>query len=207
MIIVIEGNKGTGKTTISRKLEKLPKSNIVYINTFAHPNFLPSLRAYLISNLKNHLLVQYLYYLTLCQITSNKIKDLNSPKTIFVLDRYIYSTICIHLALDQIYNRGKNRNIIKNLADLSQQSIAKPDLVIFLDVEEKKRLKRLKLRNKKILNINFNSKYNKILMHEYAFVLKRIQKNGIKVIKVNGAQNINKTLQAIALIVKKDGKI
>ncbi len=88
-----------------------------------------------------------MYYLCCGQLALNEVKvDLYSGKYV-IFERYIYSTLVTHLAFDEVYANGAERERIRTLVNVAEKNMVTTDVVIFLHLAEHERLKRLSKRD------------------------------------------------------------
>jgi len=130
MFIVIEGLDGVGKTTIGKSLSRRLHAKLVKTPPESMHLFHKFFQKRSPSNLS------FLFYFFSVMIVSLKIR-LNIKKNSFICVRYLNSTLAYHYSFNYDLQIRKFSFLIK-----------KPDLQIFLILNENERKKRLKFRNK-----------------------------------------------------------
>lgn len=133
--LVIEGIDGSGKSTVSKKLSD--KLNCELYKTPSYP--FNQIRT-VIDRCAN-IETRFLFYLASVLHASIEIKQILERSHV-VCDRYIYSTICYHYALD---------STLINFININRLNIIMPDFVFYLNAPYDVRIRRIAEReNKKI---------------------------------------------------------
>ena len=197
--IAVEGLDGSGKTTICNALAKTEKVKLLHTSI---PKLLPDIRRIMNDNLKKYVPFRFMYYLCAQQMPQEHISNYLKEGNDVIFDRYIYSTLATHLALDKLYNNNKNSEQIKILFYEAEKNFMTPDLVIFLNIDRVMRLKRIEGRQ------NSNDDTNETLMDlylvEFNKILTILKEKGKMVAEVNNSDiSIDKTLENIKRIIKK----
>ena len=137
-LIVFEGIDGTGKSTISRKINKellkLGISSICFEDLEVKNEGFNIIKSFIVK--KTSIDASLFFYVASAIHKSQKIELLLKDNWV-VCDRYVYSTLAYHKA------RGANLNLIPSLEKLS---IILPDFYFLLKVDEGIRIKRLELK-------------------------------------------------------------
>lgn len=130
--IVIEGLDGCGKSTISKEMQK--KYDAITLNALP-----PEIKSWLHSIGETKLPEATFSYFTLCNlINSHKIEEIIKTGKNVIIDRYFYTTYVYHQKLIQ-----------ENFPEIIKKSyvhLLNPDLVVFLNVSQKERSKRINQR-------------------------------------------------------------
>ncbi|MDE1828184.1 MAG: deoxynucleoside kinase [Candidatus Micrarchaeota archaeon] len=152
--IVIEGVDGSGKTTIAQSLSTKIGGNLI---ASSQVSFLPAIRKY--TNLDTaNTIARFGYYLAVNKYTTDILANGDSKTDVF--DRYIYSTLTTHIALDTLYNDGRNIKHIKEIFEQESQNFPTPDTVAFLYVNPEVRKLRVNLRDVRAdSKLDFNSSF------------------------------------------------
>lgn len=138
--IVIEGIDGSGKTSVSELIRDRIKGNLI---SSSQISFLPSIRKHANSDTTNTL-ARFVYYLAVNKYTVDMLAN-DASKT-YIFDRYIYSTLTTHIALDKLYNNGKNIENFQNIFSQESGNFYVPETIVFLYIEPGARRLRLGLR-------------------------------------------------------------
>lgn len=140
--IVIEGLDGSGKSTICKKLSD--ELNWELYITPPYP--FNQIRIDIDRNANSE--TRYYFYLASVLHASKEIKQILRRRHV-VCDRYIYSTVCYHFALNP------------NLAyfDISHLDILKPDYVFYLDTSYEEGVRRIAKRDNMKIEDIMNDKY------------------------------------------------
>lgn len=189
MIISVDGIDGVGKTSVCKIVNE--KLGIKVISSSNRTEMLPEVRKLLNKDIQKFILLRFLYFSSVNQLVTNELKT--KPNEDVILDRYYYSTIAYHIAYDKYYNNGANINTITKIYIASEKSLVKPDINIFLQVNEKERLKRLHRRNNKQNNkLDFESKILSLVRTEFNIILQESYKKRVQIheIKTDGL-NLN----------------
>lgn len=142
MIVAIEGVDGTGKSTLASELGS--RNNMCVVRCSA-PDYLTEVRQAMRKELDKYVQQHFTYYLcVLAMLLRENADDIAKRGAVF--DRYLYSTRVTHIAFDRHYNKGANIDQIVRLSEEAEKSVPKPDLVIFLRLDEKTRRERIALR-------------------------------------------------------------
>lgn len=143
--IVIEGIDGSGKSIVSNKLSE--KLNCELYKTPPYP--FDQIRAVIDENTNAE--ARFFFYLASVLYASEEIKQILERSHI-VCDRYIYSTVCYHYAIDPTLARF----------DINRLNILKPDFVFYLNASYEERIRRIARRENKeiedIIGENYNEK-------------------------------------------------
>jgi thymidylate kinase len=135
--IVIEGIDGSGKTSVAIRLATALRGKIVQTSKY---DFLKGVQEYVNRN-PRETLTRFVYYLSLNRYLTRILQE--NPSELYIIDRYVYSTITTHLALDEIHNSGFNCEAIKRIFHRDIGTIAAPDIAAFLYVDMENRLQRI----------------------------------------------------------------
>jgi thymidylate kinase len=129
MFVVFEGIDGSGKTTISKIISE--KLEWQYYRTPPIP--FENIRTEIDKSCNPH--SRFLFYLSSVCYASDEIKKLLRINSV-VCDRYLYSTLAYHYALE---------NSLRNI-DLSNLDILRPDIIFYLNAKFQTRKKRIEKR-------------------------------------------------------------
>lgn len=146
--LVLEGNEGSGKSTISKALyERLKgKYNVCLTREPGGVDSAEEIRDVILKDRKSQiagLTEAYLFAAARSEHIQKKVKPALNKGQIVIMDRYYYSSLAY---------QGYGRNLgFQRIKKINQPFIdnVKPDLTIFLEVEEKERNRRLKKRKNK----------------------------------------------------------
>ncbi|MCX8166923.1 MAG: dTMP kinase [Candidatus Micrarchaeota archaeon] len=130
MLIALEGIDGSGKSTLARLLANEFKMNVIAFPT----KKLKLINDYLQG--KKNVSKENLFLLFLTDISVN---SANAKNTVF--DRYVYSTLAYQ---NSIFTLKEAENLFKKL------NLIKPDYVIFLNLDIKIAMERIKQRKRKV---------------------------------------------------------
>ncbi len=150
--IVIEGTDGSGKTSVAKILQQ--KLNATLIKTSMTP-YLPDLRQYVDAHPEN-VMARFTYFLSLNKYTADT--RMGPKNAINIFDRYVFSTFAAHVALDEIYNKGKDVAEITQIYNQERKLLPAPDAIIFLYADSKVREERLNLRKNQLDHLDTNKK-------------------------------------------------
>lgn len=180
MIVSIDGADAVGKTTITTILKD--KLNAQIIKTPAC-NFLPAIRSFVDEN-KENTITRFIYYLASIK---EAIKGINNNfEELIVLDRYLYSTIATHIALDELYNDGKNVKILNHLIRKEEKNLFIPDLITFLYINKNERNNRLLRRDKtQNNNLDFDEAFAERTQQIFKSIALDLRKDGKNVIEID----------------------
>lgn len=182
-VFVIEGVDGAGKSEVAKHAsEKF--NRIKTLNTSRREDMMPEVRKVLNKNVERSVESRFVYYLALNQMVDNEIKA--NPGKDYIKERSIYSTKAYHVAYDIYYNKGANLGAIEELYNAALKSAVKPDLTVFLYVDEAERLKRLMRRDpSKNTPNDFESDIMKYAEGEFRNIAKALRKDGISVLEID----------------------
>jgi dTMP kinase len=183
LFVVLEGLDGSGKTTICEELAnelgwelyRTPPDPFKKIRSDIDKNANPETRFY--------------FYLASVLYASKEIKEILKTNSV-ICDRYIYSTICYHLALEPRLS----------YFDISQLDLLKPDFVIYLEASYEERVRRIANRGNKrpeeIMNDMYNSK-------NFQFDVEKEYHKFKDIIKINTENcTVNEVVNQIKEIIK-----
>lgn len=150
MLISIEGFDGTGKSSLSLKLNEMG-FEVLKTPLINRPNIR------WVFDKESQPITRFLYYLGEVIETTNLIKENN--ETIFC-DRYIHSTIAYHTPLI-------GRKLIDQIINSSIEYIKMPDKVIYLTAPKNVIFDRIKSRKEIDRERELNVKYLNDVINEY----------------------------------------
>ncbi|MDE1850938.1 MAG: AAA family ATPase [Candidatus Micrarchaeota archaeon] len=186
MIIVIEGIDGSAKSSISKRLAA--RIGALRITTpteddkTLHADMLEELSAHMertVDRARFYLEMNrsaYVHdkgYVDSCTASAER-------HVIFV--RSAISTLVTHLAMDAMLSGGVHADEIKCLVR-DKEGLPSPDIVVFLNVDEKERLKRIGRRHNN--QMDMDTKYIDLTREGFAKEAQRERKLGRGVIEVN----------------------
>jgi dTMP kinase len=140
--IVIEGVNGAGKTSVKKHiLSLLSEKKINFVDTFepGDTNLGKSLRELLLGekrDIKSNLAELFLFAADRAEHIENVIKPAIREKKVVICDRYYYSTTAF-----QGYGRKNDLELVNSINNIAVGSVF-PDLVILLDIDAERGLKR-----------------------------------------------------------------
>jgi len=186
IFIIIEGIDGTGKTTIAKQLAE--EINGQYIKSPPPP----------FDKIKQHVLetatpmARFTYFLCSNIQLSVLAKTLLS-KSHVVADRYVWSTVAYHAAIERL----SVRTPIKLIASF-RKFLLMPDLVIFLTVQRQVQLTRIKKRSDNSLQrgLLLSNEFQLRLMKAYRDVEELFE---VPLLRID---TTNKSISAIIDIIK-----
>jgi thymidylate kinase len=201
VIVSIDGIDAAGKTTLAKLLVENSNLNFVVVESSRRKDLFPEVREYLNQNIKDNIIARFLYFSFASLLASNEaIEHTNAGKNV-ILDRSFYSTIAHHRAFDRYYCNGEHLKIIDELSKAIEKRMVKPDVAVFLYIDEKERVKRLQIRddsqNNKLDEENTAQAYAQEEFHNIAARLK--EENIVKVVEIDTTY-LNK--QEVAKIVE-----
>jgi len=179
LFVVIEGLDGSGKSTICKKLaDELDWK--LYITP---PYPFNQIRIEIDRNANSE--TRFYFYLASVLYASKEIKEFLKTNHV-ICDRYIYSTICYHFALDP------------RLAyfDVNRLDILKPDFVFYLHASYEERVRRIAKRDNAKIEDIMNDKYNS------RDFLSRVEKEFNKFKEIYKINTENHTLDEIVIQIK-----
>lgn len=176
VVLSIDGIDGSGKSTISSLLaSELKDSGFVLIETSHRSDMLPAVRKLLNGNVEKYLTLRFMYYSCVNQVAANEIRNLTEAGKNVILDRSQYSTLAHHLAYDTYYGSNKRDELIA-LFKASEVSLIRPDIAIFLYVDETEELKRIRRRDTAMNNsLDFDSKVSELAQVEFKKIASRLR--------------------------------
>ena len=181
--ISIDGVDGSVKTTICSLLSSSLKYELIKL---PRQTFFPTFRQEVNSH-PEYVLCRFTYYLMAnLDVSQNVLRNKFDAQESVILDRYIYSTLATHLALDQLYNGGLSRNQITTLFDTTIKTIIEPNVAIFLYTDEKIRLNRVKQRNSaQNFATDYDPRMAELSINEFKLLANNLRNSGKKVIEVD----------------------
>lgn len=192
MYITIEGNIGSGKTTVAKALAKKLKANFLP-EQFEENTLLPLFY-------KNK---QQLALLTEFSFLIDRQKQLSTyfktqPKTSTVSDFHFDKCICFA----KVNLNTKNYTLYKSNFKVIKPSVNEPDLVVFIDANTKLLLQNIKKRNR-VFEQTINESYLKKVASVYKSYYSKLQKAKATVLIINiGAYTNNTVDECCNLILK-----
>lgn len=177
--IAIEGLDGSGKGTVSKKLSK--ELNCKLYVTPPYP--FNQIKIDIDKNTNSE--ARFFFYLASILHASKEIRQILKRKHV-VCDRYIYSTVCYHFALNP------------NLAyfDIIHLDILRPDFVFYLNASYEERVRRIaKRENRKIEDV-MNDKYGN---RDFLF---KVEKEYGRFKEINKIDTENRTIDEIVTQIK-----
>lgn len=192
MIIVLEGLDGSGKTTIC---DALRERGAEVVHSTVPQGFLPEVRLLMQGDIEKYVAFDFMYYLCSAKFSETQVLKAKDEGKDVVLDRYVYSTLATHLAFDKLYNGSANSDQIARLAREAEKSVLKPDLVIFLNIDRKERLKRLARRE--CTKIDANERLMYLFANEFKAIFPRLRESGVAVVEVDNSRSLGKTMDEI----------
>lgn len=196
MFIVIEGIDGAGCETQAQMLLKNLKKHKLSHHFFKYPNYEENIgriiREYLYDHKDMDVNSQFLLYSLQFILNSKKVETLRK-KTIVVSDRYFSSTLC--------YQTLEGFKLKEALHFAHIFKIAKPDLIIYLDVPPKTAIKWKYGEQKQKNRREEDHTFIKRTYTQY----KKLVKNQVwtKWISVKGDRPVNEVADDIFSIVQK----
>ena len=183
MIIVIEGVDGAGKTTIARLLENELDATVVSASL---EDFNPAVRAYVDKNPQDTM-AHFKYYLEANIRVIDRVQKLckEDHNVIVVFDRSIYSVIATNVALDRVYNKGKNITVMENIGFEIWENAPRPDLFILLRVDELVRGLRMQLRDKKNDELDNNIAFVEQTEDAFRKISARLSSKGLPILEID----------------------
>ena len=143
--VVVEGLDGVGKTTLAKFLQ----DKLGYIYMYSIPQKFIDLRHELLASVNAQ--AKFLYYLSGILAMQDELREHLKQGNKVVMDRYIYTTLAYHQAL-QVDTR---------FISMTEFPIVWPDRCLLLIVSEESRMKRLG-KDKKIEPHEVNTEYMKL---------------------------------------------
>lgn len=191
MFIVVTGLDGSGTSTVAELLHKMDKNSIITRT----PSFEYSDREDIDNSVREvSQMAHYLYYLSSVVYESDKIKKEGKYK-----HNNVY---CVRYLIDTVVSHNVAGLDVK--LDYETYDILKPDLTIFVKLDEEIRQKRITERGKSILDKvlddskkreQFNKKFDYFLGLE----------NGYNIVFNNDSTDINKNVKELLKIIKERG--
>lgn len=182
-LVVIEGLNGAGKTTVTDSLGKTLGAKI--ISTSTENNFLPRLKKFLDNHPLENLLARFTYYLAINHLQSQRAKRHLEKDEFVIFDRYWPSTLATHLALDRVHLKGKHAKTVSTIVREEGKNLAPPDFVVFLQVNEAERKRRLRGRRSANDKLDWDERAEAATAIEFAKLAKALKKTVIEVLEVN----------------------
>lgn len=196
VVLAIEGIDGAGKSTTIRNMNKhLEGFNV--LTSSRREDMLPDVRKILNGDIKNSIQARFLYYLVIDQIVSNEMSGSGD----FILDRYLYSTKAYHFAYEKYYNGGANLDKLEEIYRASEKTLTKPDIAIFLYVDNAERLKRLSRRESSANNsMDYETTVLEYATDEFKMIASELRANGSVVVKEICTTNLTEEQVLSAII-------
>jgi thymidylate kinase len=179
VFIDIEGGNASGKTTITKKLvETLQRYNKKVVCMESPTS--PFDKSWL-DIADCDLLTKYYFFRAVSQNESEKIKKLIKIYDYVILDRYLYETEAFDLTLEKLQER---QNLINK--HINYDDLLTPNIVFFLDVDDKERAKRIENRGndknkcyweRQEFQLYYNDFYRKIAKRENFFTVDTLKNN------------------------------
>jgi len=188
VVVSIDGIDAAGKTTLAKLLVENSNLNFVVVESSRRKDLLPEVREYLNQNIKDNIIARFLYFSFASLLASNEaIEHTNAGKNV-ILDRSFYSTIAHHRAFDRYYCNGEHlKMIIDKLSKAIEKRMVKPDVAVFLYVDEKERVKRLQIRDDSQNNkLDEESTAQAYAQEEFRNIAARLkEENIVKVVEID----------------------
>jgi len=201
VVISIDGIDAAGKTTLAKLLVENSNLNFVIVESSRRKDLFPEVREYLNQNIKDNIIARFLYFSVASLLALNEAIEHTEAGKNVILDRSFYSTIAHHRAFDRYYCNGEHLQVIDELSKTIEKRMIKPDVAVFLYVDEKERVKRLQIRdnsqNNKLDEENTAQEY---ALEEFRGIAARLkEENIVKVLEID-TTHLNK--QEVAKIVE-----
>jgi len=201
VVVSIDGIDAAGKTTLTKLLVENSNLNFVVVESSRRKDLFPEVREYLNQNIKDNIIARFVYFSVASLLALNEAIEHTKAGKNVILDRSFYSTIAHHRAFDRYYCNGEHLQVIDELSKATEKGMIKPDVAVFIYVDEKERLKRLERRNdsqnNKLDEENTAQEYAQEEFHSIAARLK--EENIVKVLEID-TTHLNK--QEVAKIVE-----
>jgi thymidylate kinase len=184
-IIYLDGVDGTGKSTLSRALEEQFGAKIIKTPP---RDFFSERRPEIDRNAHSDIRACLEYYGSSVVYADGIARGMleKNPDLLVVFDRSIYSTLATHIAMDGIYNRGRLSSHIRKEVDAYSKSLLKPDLIVFLYVEESSRLERIVRRSSsENTKSDADSDFAKLTSSQFAIIANDLRGAGLNVLELN----------------------
>lgn len=203
MIIIIEGVDVSGKTTIAMLLKRELNATVVSASL---EDFNPAARGYADKNPQDTM-AHFAYYLEANLRIIDKVQEQREedPNIIVIFDRSICSVIATNIALDILYNKGKNITTMENIGFEIWKNSPKPDLFILLQVDESVRELRMQLRDKKNDELDRNIAFVEHTAKELRKISARLSIGGLPILEVDTSKISEK--EVIEKIIRKINSI
>ncbi len=143
--VVVEGLDGVGKTTLAKFLQ----DKLDYIYMYSIPQKFIDLRHELLASVNAQ--AKFLYYLSGILAMQDELREHLKQGNRVVIDRYIYTTLAYHQALQ----------VDTSFISMTEFPIVWPDRCLLLVVSEESRMKRLG-KNKKIEPHEVDTQYMRL---------------------------------------------
>jgi deoxyadenosine/deoxycytidine kinase len=194
--IGISGNIGSGKTTLCEELSKL--GYIIYNEPVESNPFLDDFY----NNPKEFAFIMQIYLLT---ERYKAIKSIIKNRKKGVQDRTIYEDMIFVLTLYKNEIMSKNQKLIyENLFNSLMENTDLPDFLIYLDIEPKICLERIKERGR-LCEKNIELKYLEDLHNNYKEFIDNISKKiPVFILNENSQNNLEKFIKFATALLKSD---
>lgn len=188
--IVIEGIDGSGKSTVSKKIANM--LGITHLESPIHP--FTEIRKNIDESLCSK--GRLYFYLSSNYKLSNFIKEQKETRSI-ICSRYFYSTIIGYFS-----RLGEEISSLYDNPFIMEREFLKPDLVIFLQVDEDKQAKRINSRDQSLNSLTDlmclkNSTYQKLLSQNYNTIAEKENWVVIDTSEISEQEVVEKCLQKI----------
>lgn len=188
MIVVVEGPDGSGKSTLADALAELFNGTVK--KTSLSESFLPEAKKIFDSIAYDVPLARYVYYTAAAAYAARPEFKAETDDSVVIFDRYIYSGVATHTALETLRSGGKYVPVIDAIYNEVKERFAKPDAVIFLFIDERDRLARLQRRDDATnIKLDFDRDFASITQEKFRKIAMELKKDGIPVLEINASAN------------------
>jgi len=201
VVVSIDGIDAAGKTTLTKLLVENSNLNFVVVESSRRKDLFPEVREYLNQNIKDNIIARFVYFSVASLLALNEAIEHTKAGKNVILDRSFYSTIAHHRAFDRYYCNGEHLQVIDELSKATEKGMIKPDVAVFIYVDEKERLKRLERRNDSQNNkLDEENTAQEYAQEEFRSIAARLkEENIVKVLEID-TTHLNK--QEVAKIVE-----
>jgi thymidylate kinase len=185
VVISIDGVDGAGKTTVAALLASAIPAEVVKTPL---KEFLPDIKSFL-DNSPENTLARFVYFMCgnkhACDVLTLRYNGSLSEQNI-VFDRYKYSTLATHLALDEMFSGGVNIARLHQIADKTSEALMKPDLIVFLYVDYDVKTQRITLRkNPADTKLDNNKQFSERTETQLRSLARSLRAEGVNVLELD----------------------